>query len=130
MQAGVCICKHEFVILIVNMTDMVNILSFWSSYQNYVRVLPCDIIQGFVDGLVQDCSNFIALAVWLMQSCTKPSTYLDLFMTQGQPYECSSANEATLNDIDGRIPWIHISWWHNRYKATNKNRLQILWYIP
>ena len=29
-----------------------------------------------VDGLVQDCSNSSALAVELLQSCTKPSMYL------------------------------------------------------
>ena len=28
-----------------------------------------------LDGLVQDCSNSIALAVELMQSCTKPLIY-------------------------------------------------------
>ena len=28
-----------------------------------------------IDGLVQDCSNFSALAVELMQFCTKPSIY-------------------------------------------------------
>ena len=26
-----------------------------------------------IDGLVQDCSNFSALAIELLQSCTKPS---------------------------------------------------------
>ena len=29
-----------------------------------------------IDGLVQDCSNSSALAMELLQSCTKPSTYL------------------------------------------------------
>ena len=31
-----------------------------------------------IDGLVQDCSNFIANALELLQSCTKPSIYLSL----------------------------------------------------
>ena len=30
---------------------------------------------GYVDGLVQDCSNSSALAMELLQSCTKPSIY-------------------------------------------------------
>ena len=29
-----------------------------------------------IDGLVQDCSNSIANALELLQSCTKPSTYI------------------------------------------------------
>ena len=29
-----------------------------------------------IDGLVQDCSNSSALAVELLQSCTKPSIYV------------------------------------------------------
>ena len=29
-----------------------------------------------IDGLVQDCSNSIALAMELLQSCTEPSIYL------------------------------------------------------
>ena len=29
----------------------------------------------YIDGLVQDCSNFIANALELLQSCTKPSIY-------------------------------------------------------
>ena len=30
-------------------------------------------IKIYIDGLVQDCSNSIALAMELLQSCTKPS---------------------------------------------------------
>ena len=30
---------------------------------------------AYIDGLVQDCSNFSALAMELLQSCTKPSIY-------------------------------------------------------
>ena len=33
------------------------------------------ILQGHIDGLVQDCSNSSALAMELLQSCTKPLTY-------------------------------------------------------
>ena len=29
----------------------------------------------YIDGLVQDCSNSSALAMELLQSCTKPSIY-------------------------------------------------------
>ena len=32
--------------------------------------------QIYIDGLVQDCSNSSALAMELLQSCTKPSIYL------------------------------------------------------
>ena len=30
----------------------------------------------YIDGLVQDCSNSIANALELLQSCTKPLTYI------------------------------------------------------
>ena len=33
---------------------------------------------NYIDGLVQDCSNSSALAMELLQSCTKPSMYLFL----------------------------------------------------
>ena len=36
-------------------------------------VMHCEILWSYVDGLVQDCSNSIALAMELLQSCTKPS---------------------------------------------------------
>ena len=32
-----------------------------------------DNIAAYIDGLVQDCSNSIANALELLQSCTKPS---------------------------------------------------------
>ena len=32
--------------------------------------------QFYIDGLTQDCSNSIANALELLQSCAKPSTYL------------------------------------------------------
>ena len=37
---------------------------------------PCVYFMEHIDGLVPDCSNSIALAMELLQSCTKPSTYL------------------------------------------------------
>ena len=44
-----------------------------------------------IDGLVQDCSNSIALATELLQSCTKPSTLLshcerNLLLPDGSPH--------------------------------------------
>ena len=33
------------------------------------------IIRGYIDGLVQGCSNSIANALELLQSCTKPSIF-------------------------------------------------------
>ena len=35
-----------------------------------------DIALGYIDGLVQDCSNSSALAMELLQSCTEPSIWL------------------------------------------------------
>ena len=32
---------------------------------------------SYIDGLVQDCSIFSALAMEILQSCTKPSIYSD-----------------------------------------------------
>ena len=37
--------------------------------------MPQDLIDDYFDGLVQDCSNSIANALELLQSCTKPSTF-------------------------------------------------------
>ena len=34
----------------------------------------------FIDGLVQDCSNSSALAMELLQSCTKPSIFTTMFL--------------------------------------------------
>ena len=39
----------------------------WSPAQN--------LVQYNIDGLVQDCSNSSAIAIELLQSCTKPSTW-------------------------------------------------------
>ena len=36
---------------------------------------------GYIDGLVQDCSNSSALALELLQSCTKPSMYTYIYCT-------------------------------------------------
>ena len=35
-----------------------------------------------IDGLVQDCSNSIANALELLQSCTKPSIYASLGLNE------------------------------------------------
>ena len=42
----------------------------------------------------------------------------------GQLWYC--ANETTINDIGERIPWIHKKGEHDRNKATDKNRVQLL----
>ena len=39
------------------------------------RALASKIELNHIDGLVQDCSNSIANALELLQSCTKPSIY-------------------------------------------------------
>ena len=41
-------------------------LHFAAQVWNYIS------ITFQIDGLVQDCSNFIAIALELLQSCTKP----------------------------------------------------------
>ena len=38
--------------------------------------MDCPWTQDHIDGLVQDCSNSIANAMELLQSCTKPSIYI------------------------------------------------------
>ena len=35
-----------------------------------------DGLEGYIEGLVQDCSNSSALEMELLQSCTKPSIYV------------------------------------------------------
>ena len=37
----------------------------------------------YIDGLVQDCGNSSALALELLQSCTKPSIYINVFESNG-----------------------------------------------
>ena len=41
-------------------------------YQNHGESLA-QMLNEYLDGLVQDCSNSIANALELLQSCTKPS---------------------------------------------------------
>ena len=40
-----------------------------SSHNNVILTLS----DGYIDGLAQDCSNFIANALELLQACTEPS---------------------------------------------------------
>ena len=51
------------------------------------------------DGLVQDCSNSSALAMELLQSCTKPSTYQStsflVFNHKEQRYRSAVATKGT-----------------------------------
>ena len=43
--------------------------------------MGCNILTHHIDGLVQDCSNSIANALELLQSCTKPSIWPDMIIT-------------------------------------------------
>ena len=54
---------------------------------------PClEDIRVYIDGLVQDCSNSIALAMELLQLCTKPSTWAYMaFQTKGNSTICSAS---------------------------------------
>ena len=42
--------------------------------------------QLHIDGLVQDCSNFSALAVELLQSCTKPPIWTFHYVVKSQSF--------------------------------------------
>ena len=46
-----------------------------SATQTYINRHDRSVIQYIYDGLVQDWSNSNALAMELLQSCTKPSMY-------------------------------------------------------
>ena len=72
-----------------------------------VQVLTCwgRVMHTYIDGLVQDCSNSSALAMELLQSCTKPSIY-------------ASVNEA----ITG---WDHVLfWWPDIHTILEKKYWQ------
>ena len=60
----------------------------WVSDRNY------ETLWYHIDGLVQDCSNSSALAMELLQSCTKPSIYYR--NSQGLGQKCSLKNIAKL----------------------------------
>ena len=49
----------------------ISIAMFWGYHNLTKQITKC-----FIDGLVQDCSNCIADALELQQSCTKPSIYV------------------------------------------------------
>ena len=42
------------------------------------EVIAYIIHEAYIDGLMQDCSNSIANTLELLQSCTKPSTYINI----------------------------------------------------
>ena len=67
--------------------------------------------ENYVDGLVQDCSNSSALALELLQSCTKPSMYSlcnSLCVTYGG-FEASA--KYTFNSFwPNDAMWHHESW--------------------
>ena len=54
--------------MLVNVTCVVNVTAYWAP--KFDRDDPTE---KFLDGLVQDCSNSVALAMELLQSYTKPS---------------------------------------------------------
>ena len=56
---------------------------------------------------MQDCSNSFAIALELLQSCTKPSIY-----SFGQSFYCLSGSEATLKNT-GTINWYQTKTQHN-----------------
>ena len=44
-----------------------------AKHNNFEADFQDDLIQHYIDGSVQGCSSFIANALELLQSCTKPS---------------------------------------------------------
>ena len=46
----------------------------WIDDRGHIGNLKSIFLKGYINGLVQDCSNSIANALGLLQSCTKPST--------------------------------------------------------
>ena len=46
---------------------------------------PLLLLRDHIDGLMQDCSNSSALAMGLLQSCTKPSTRYGCIPEQWEP---------------------------------------------
>ena len=45
---------------------------FWNTLPQVCKQMPAELMWRYIAGLVQDCSNPIALAMELLQSCTKP----------------------------------------------------------
>ena len=63
-------CRVAIVIVVqisFEPTQTISVSSVLLSFAHLHNTLSC-----YIDGLVQDCSNSIALAMELMQSCTKP----------------------------------------------------------
>ena len=51
-----------------------NMQTFISS-ESFKHMMDSFMVADHIDGLVQDCSNSIANALELLQSCSKPSIY-------------------------------------------------------
>ena len=72
-------CGALLIILMFNLRKLLNKQSSFWGFE--IPQSSCDItlISHFlkIKGLVQDCSNSIANALELLQSCTKPSKYFD-----------------------------------------------------
>ena len=65
---------------------MISVNSQIEAYTKYLKFLYCMAWKNMtlhsaddIDGLVQDCSNSSALAMKLLQSCTKPSVFSNAF---------------------------------------------------
>ena len=54
-----------------------------------------------IDGLVQDCSNSIANALELLQSCTEPSMWSSYVETLVNQVNLQSVNDTTINSSQG-----------------------------
>ena len=55
----------------------------WCGYGHNIYGICCYffVIYMYIGGLVQDCSISGALAIEILQSCTKPSHYIDVIMS-------------------------------------------------
>ena len=59
------------------------------------------ILNEYIDGLVPDCSNSSALAMELLQSCTKPSIYDPIIGSNNGVFLLSA--EITFENVDRSV---------------------------
>ena len=92
-------------------THAAMIFQIWS-YQKFE--LPGD--TGYIDRLVQDCSNSIANALELLQSCTKPTIYCitqcscqSWQQSDSKPTWCDNDSSYHMNDIINQTEYLTAS---------------------
>ena len=76
-----------------------NVLEYNPWIMHRVHALLCFVVVGYTDGLAQDCSNSSALALELLQPCTKPWMYILGLL------HLHYAEEASLRNVGKLITW-------------------------